>query len=257
MSIAKTSSGGPVDAASSHIVTFTPSVSSQYAERESGGPQDRMRLATYRPEGADPLLGVVAGDLDAVRTVAFHLVALALAIGPAVFFGFAVAPQAFRILPTRDLAASLQSPILTVACRLAEGSFAVLFLTSWLLGRWWEAARLTRTLATRAAMLGMITAVVIESLLIPPMDKIRMEAGLLDTLPVTDPSRVLLARYHRLATGFFSAGLVAAQLVVSIAAGVLYPFFGLLLSPMIAAAAMSFSSVSVIGNALRLRRARL
>src|SRR5262249_3510874 len=44
---------------------------------------------------------------------------------------------------------------------------------------------------------------------------------------------------------------------IPIAAGLLYPFFGLLLSPMVAGAAMSFSSVSVIVNALRLRRAKI
>src|SRR5687767_2896310 len=54
---------------------------------------------------------------------------------------------------------------------------------------------------------------------------------------------------------FFSFVFNAAG--VPIAAGVLYPWFGIVLSPIIAGAAMSFSSVAVIGNSLRLRAARL
>ena len=51
--------------------------------------------------------------------------------------------------------------------------------------------------------------------------------------------------------------LIYNSLGVPIAAGILYPFFGILLSPIIAAAAMTFSSLSVIGNALRLRHVKL
>mgnify|MGYP001288564088 FL=1 len=51
--------------------------------------------------------------------------------------------------------------------------------------------------------------------------------------------------------------LIYNTLGVPIAAGILFPFFGLLLSPMIAALAMSFSSVSVIANALRLKKVKI
>jgi Cu+-exporting ATPase len=68
--------------------------------------------------------------------------------------------------------------------------------------------------------------------------------------------RLSRATMQNIEQGLFFA-FVYNVLGVPIAAGVLYPAFGLLLSPMLAAAAMSLSSVSVIGNALRLRRLRL
>jgi Cu+-exporting ATPase len=77
-----------------------------------------------------------------------------------------------------------------------------------------------------------------------------------DLLGIARARQLSLATMRNIRQNLFFA-FVYNALGVPLAAGLLYPFFGWLLSPMIAAAAMSLSSVSVIGNALRLRRAAL
>jgi Cu+-exporting ATPase len=77
-----------------------------------------------------------------------------------------------------------------------------------------------------------------------------------DLIGITKAIHLSRAVMHNIRQNLFFA-FIYNVFGVPIAAGVLYPFFGILLSPMIAGAAMSFSSVSVIGNALRLRRLRL
>ena len=77
-----------------------------------------------------------------------------------------------------------------------------------------------------------------------------------DLLGVSQARRLSHAVMRNIRQNLFFAFVYNAA-GIPIAAGLLYPFFGLLLSPMIAAAAMSLSSVSVIGNALRLRSANL
>jgi hypothetical protein len=150
-----------------------------------------------------------------------HLAALALALGPPVFFGAVVAPESFRVLPTRDLAAQLVSPILLKASLLAEVAFGVLLLTSWFLTRR-DAPRLTRVLMTRISVIGFFAALVIRQLIVPAIDKIRGEAAsLIDNLPAADPDRLLLSRYHRLATGFFTAEILAALVVLVLTARLL------------------------------------
>jgi Cu+-exporting ATPase len=77
-----------------------------------------------------------------------------------------------------------------------------------------------------------------------------------DLLGIAKAIRLSRATMRNIRQNLFFAFLYNA-LGIPLAAGVLYPFVGLLLSPMIAGAAMSLSSVSVIGNALRLRKVRL
>jgi Cu+-exporting ATPase len=77
-----------------------------------------------------------------------------------------------------------------------------------------------------------------------------------DLLGIVKARRLSQATMRNIRQNLFFAFIYNAA-GVPIAAGVLYPFFGILLSPLIAATAMALSSVSVIGNALRLRRLRL
>lgn len=169
-------------------------------------------------EPREPVFSPVRPRLE-TPTLVVHLVALAFAVGAPLFFGAVVAPAVFRILPTRDLAAALQSPILTALCWVLEGAFVVLLATSLILTRGGTAPGLSRALATRCSVLGIIGAVVIEKLLIPPIDKIRLDApGLIDDLPAADPSRLLLERYHRLSTGLFAVEIGAALVILLVTA---------------------------------------
>jgi Cu+-exporting ATPase len=77
-----------------------------------------------------------------------------------------------------------------------------------------------------------------------------------DLRGIARASRLSRATMRNIRQNLFFAFIYNA-IGVPIAAGILYPAFGLLLSPIIASAAMSFSSVSVIGNALRLRKVEL
>jgi Cu+-exporting ATPase len=77
-----------------------------------------------------------------------------------------------------------------------------------------------------------------------------------DLTGIVRARRLSAATMHNIRQNLFFAFIYNAG-GIPIAAGVLYPWFGILLSPIIAAAAMALSSVSVVGNALRLRRVRL
>jgi Cu+-exporting ATPase len=73
---------------------------------------------------------------------------------------------------------------------------------------------------------------------------------------IVQARRLSQATMHNIRQSLFFAFIYNAA-GIPIAAGVLYPTFGLLLSPIIAGAALALSSVSVVGNALRLRTTRL
>jgi cation transport ATPase len=102
-----------------------------------------------------------------------------------------------------------------------------------------------------------------DLLRIRPGEKVPVDGSVVEGSSAVDESMIILharrlsrAMMRNIKQNLFWAFAYNA-LGVPVAAGVLYPFTGVLLSPVLAAAAMSFSSVSVVGNALRLRKMAL
>ena len=118
------------------------------------------------------------------------------------------------------------------------------------MSQWLETASTTRRLAAAdvGIAMGTGTDIAIESA------GVTLVKG--DLRGIVRARRLSKATMSNIRQNLFFA-FVYNVLGVPVAAGVLCPFLGLLLSPMIASAAMTFSSVSVIGNALRLRRISL
>ena len=107
---------------------------------------------------------------------ALHVAALAVAIGAPAAFAVAVAPVALRVLPTRELAGAVNGAVLAAVCRLAEGAFAVLFATTWLLTS--SGRRLRRVIVLRRLpVLAFFAAMVLERLVVPAMERLRNSAS--------------------------------------------------------------------------------
>ena len=100
-----------------------------------------------------------------------------------------------------------------------------------------------------------ITVQVVEGT--PTQFRVYALRGGIATINVVDEARRLSAATMKNIRQNLFFAFIYNVLGVPVAAGILYPWFGILLSPMLASAAMAFSSVSVIANALRLRRAHL
>ena len=123
--------------------------------------------------------------------------------------------------------------------------------------------RLARTIARRSPLTSVMPALSIATSVPDPMaipTSACASAGVTlvkgDLRGIAKARRLSRAVMRNIRQNLFLA-FVYNAIGVPVAAGVLYPVFGILLSPVIGAAAMALSSVSVVGNALRLRRLRL
>ena len=106
------------------------------------------------------------------------------------------------------------------------------------------------------ALWGALAALSVSAGPIPPFQMVAMTFTVGAAIGIVRARALSAATMRNIRQNLFFAFIYNAA-GIPIAAGILYPNFGLLLSPIIAAAAMALSSVSVVGNALRLRMTRL
>lgn len=137
---------------------------------------------------------------------ALHVLAVALAAGSLLFFGAMVAPAAFAVLPSKNLAGDLIARVLTDLCRLEEICAAVLFFTVWRLTKPVHGRKLF-VIARRLPILAFFCPFVTERLIIPAMDKMRLSSPL-GALPAA------FIRYHTLSVIFLTAGLLCVLAIL-------------------------------------------
>ena len=147
-----------------------------------------------------------------------HLAASAVAVGGPLIFAAAVAPAAFRVLPSRALAGDLTGAVLSTLCAILQGCFAALFATTWVLTREEPRSRLT-LVVRRLPVLAFFSALSTADLIVPAAERLRRGLPAGADLSVAGPAvRARFARLHALSVWLLVLELACAAALLALTA---------------------------------------
>ena len=147
-----------------------------------------------------------------------HLAAASLAVGGPVIFAAAVAPAAFRVLPSRALAGDLTGAVLSTLCGILEGCFAALFATTWVLTRDEPKSRLA-VVVRRLPVLAFFSALSTAELIVPAAERLRRSLPAGSDLSAAGPAiRSRFARLHTLSVWLLVLDFACAAALLALAA---------------------------------------
>jgi hypothetical protein len=147
-----------------------------------------------------------------------HLAAASVAVGGSVVFAAAVAPAAFRVLPSRALAGDLTGAVLSTLCGILEGCFAALFATTWILTRDDPKSRLS-VVVRRLPVLGFFSALTTAALIVPAAERLRRSLPSGADLSAADAAvRSRFARLHSLSVWLLVLEFACALSLLALAA---------------------------------------